>query len=342
MIKAAAAGLLLLFVAIIVIIVPPVPVSAQVVQASVIAEKPLGELAVVREYYTSHSLGPESSGVSVLDATCEQPNEVPIAGGFTVTNSSDNNRLRIYGSMPNLTSSAWQVIVESVDDRSTQNVIVGVNVLCLQQQQQQQNNTTTASPVTLEDDDDDEEATITSSADDDTDDDNSGYYDNGNGVDVDDGGGDNSCHPSYPDDCIPPAPPVLTCDDISARNFQVVGSDPHGFDGDNDGIGCESGSGSNAPDDYVDDGGEEDVDYNESNDDDNDNDNDNDNDDGPSSSSGGSTTPTTTDDDDDEETAEDEEPETPQGDEVDEGPIENNDDSAGDGGNNNNGTSSDS
>jgi hypothetical protein len=330
MIKAAAAALLLLFVAIIVIIVPPVPVSAQVVQAPVIAEKPLGELAVVREYYTSHSLGPESSGVSVLDATCEQPNEVPIAGGFTVTNSSDNNRLRIYGSMPNLTSSAWQVIVESVDDRSTQNVIVGVNVLCLQQQQQ--NNTTTASPVTLEDDDD-EEATITSSADDDTDDDNSGYYDNGNGVDVDDGGGDNSCHPSYPDDCIPPAPPVLTCDDISARNFQVVGSDPHGFDGDNDGIGCESGSGSNAPDDYVDDGGEEDVDYNESNDD-----NDNDNDDGRSSSRGSTTTTT---DDDDDETAEDEEPETPRGDEVDEGLIENNDDSAGDGGNNN-GTSSDS
>jgi hypothetical protein len=318
--------------------VPPVPVGAQVVQAPVIAEKPLGELAVVREYYTSHSLGPESSGVSVLSAACEEPNEVPIAGGFTVTNSSDNNRLRIYGSMPNLTSSAWQVIAESVDDRSTQNVIVGVNVLCLQQQQQQQNNTTTASPVTLEDDD--EEATITSSADDDTDDDNSGDYDNGNGVDDDDGG-DNSCHPSYPDDCIPSAPPVLTCDDISARNFQVVGSDPHGFDGDNDGIGCESGSGSNAPDDYVDDGGEEDVDDNESNYDDDDNDND----DGGSSSSGGSTTTTTDDDEEEvveeEDDEEEEEPETPQGDEVDEGPIENIDDSAGDGGNND-GTSSDS
>ena len=66
---------------------------------------------------------------------------------------------------------------------------------------------------------------------------------------VDDNGVDmvNSCHPSYPDDCIPPAPPDLECDDISARNFQVVGSDPHDFDGDNNGIGCESGS--NAPDD---------------------------------------------------------------------------------------------
>jgi hypothetical protein len=328
MIKAAAAGLLLLFVAINVIIVPPVPVSAQVVQAPVIAEKPLGELAVVREYYTNHSLGPESSGVSVLSATCEEPNEVPIAGGFTVTNPSDNNRLLIYGSMPNLTSSAWQVIAESVDDRSTQNIIVGVNVLCLQQQQ---NNTTTASPVTLEDDD--EEATITSSADDDTDDDNSeDYYDNGNGVDDGGGGDNNSCHPSYPDDCIPPAPPDLNCDDISVRNFQVVGTDPHGFDGDNnDGIGCESGS--NAPDDYVDDGGEENVDGN-------------DNDDGRSSSSSGGSTTTTTDDD-EEETggeavdAEDEEPETPQADEVNKGPIENNDDSVGDGGNNN-GTSSDS
>jgi aldose sugar dehydrogenase len=76
-----------------------------------------------------------------------------------------------------------------------------------------------------------------------SDDDNSEDDDNG----VDDDGGDNSCHPSYPDDCIPPAPPDLECDDISARNFQVVGSDPHDFDGDNNGIGCESGS--DAPDD---------------------------------------------------------------------------------------------
>ena len=52
-----------------------------------------------------------------------------------------------------------------------------------------------------------------------------------------------SCHPSYPDTCIPGPPPNLNCGDVSARNFKVVGSDPHGFDGDNDGIGCE-GSGS--------------------------------------------------------------------------------------------------
>jgi hypothetical protein len=51
------------------------------------------------------------------------------------------------------------------------------------------------------------------------------------------------CHPSYPNTCIPGPPPNLSCGDIFARNFKVVGSDPHGFDGDNDGIGCEDGNG---------------------------------------------------------------------------------------------------
>lgn len=50
-----------------------------------------------------------------------------------------------------------------------------------------------------------------------------------------------NCHSSYPTVCIPPPPPDLDCGDISYRRFQVVGSDPHRFDGDNDGIGCESG-----------------------------------------------------------------------------------------------------
>jgi micrococcal nuclease len=40
--------------------------------------------------------------------------------------------------------------------------------------------------------------------------------------------------------CIPPAPPDLDCPDIPHRRFTVVGDDPHGFDGDRDGIGCES------------------------------------------------------------------------------------------------------
>jgi hypothetical protein len=64
--------------------------------------------------------------------------------------------------------------------------------------------------------------------------------------------GDNSCDPSYPDVCIPSPPPDLNCDDEGVpENFEVSGSDPHGFDGnDNDGIGCESGS--DAPDDDTD------------------------------------------------------------------------------------------
>lgn len=49
-----------------------------------------------------------------------------------------------------------------------------------------------------------------------------------------------NCDPSYPDVCIPPAPPDLDCGEISFRRFRVTGSDPHGFDGDGDGIGCES------------------------------------------------------------------------------------------------------
>jgi Staphylococcal nuclease homologue len=54
------------------------------------------------------------------------------------------------------------------------------------------------------------------------------------------------CNPSYPDPntCIKSPPPYLNCKDIPFRNFKVVGSDPHMFDGDNDGIGCE-GEGEN-------------------------------------------------------------------------------------------------
>jgi len=50
-----------------------------------------------------------------------------------------------------------------------------------------------------------------------------------------------SCDPSYPDFCIPPSPPDLDCKDIAQKRFTVIGSDPHRFDGDGDGIGCESG-----------------------------------------------------------------------------------------------------
>lgn len=47
------------------------------------------------------------------------------------------------------------------------------------------------------------------------------------------------CDPSYPDVCIPPYPPDLDCSDIPERRFRVVGPDPHRFDGDKHGIGCE-------------------------------------------------------------------------------------------------------
>jgi PKD repeat protein len=63
------------------------------------------------------------------------------------------------------------------------------------------------------------------------------------------------CDPSYPDLCIPPPPPDLGCNDITARNFEVVGSDPHGLDADNDGIGCESGAFGPEPEEPNDEGG---------------------------------------------------------------------------------------
>jgi micrococcal nuclease len=49
-----------------------------------------------------------------------------------------------------------------------------------------------------------------------------------------------ACDPSYPGVCIPPPPPDLDCAEVQYRAFRVVPPDPHGFDGDADGIGCES------------------------------------------------------------------------------------------------------
>jgi len=48
------------------------------------------------------------------------------------------------------------------------------------------------------------------------------------------------CERSYPGVCIPNYPPDLDCSEISFSNFRVMQPDPHGFDGDKDGIGCES------------------------------------------------------------------------------------------------------
>ncbi len=50
----------------------------------------------------------------------------------------------------------------------------------------------------------------------------------------------NDCDPSYPDFCIPSSPPDLDCGDIPQKRFTVLQPDPHRFDGDKDGIGCES------------------------------------------------------------------------------------------------------
>jgi micrococcal nuclease len=53
-----------------------------------------------------------------------------------------------------------------------------------------------------------------------------------------------SCHASYPAACIPPPPPDLDCAQITFRRFHVrhdvPDPDPHGFDGDRDGVGCET------------------------------------------------------------------------------------------------------
>jgi len=51
-----------------------------------------------------------------------------------------------------------------------------------------------------------------------------------------------NCDPAYPDVCIPS--PGLDCKDIPYRNFRVIynvpNPDPHRFDGDHDGVGCEN------------------------------------------------------------------------------------------------------
>lgn len=52
------------------------------------------------------------------------------------------------------------------------------------------------------------------------------------------------CAASYPDHCIPPPPPDLDCADVPWRNFRVLWKvadpDPHRFDGNRNGIGCET------------------------------------------------------------------------------------------------------
>ena len=52
--------------------------------------------------------------------------------------------------------------------------------------------------------------------------------------------GDDGCEPSYPDVCIPADEYDLDCDEVDDTDFTVDGEDPYGFDGDADGVGCES------------------------------------------------------------------------------------------------------
>jgi hypothetical protein len=50
------------------------------------------------------------------------------------------------------------------------------------------------------------------------------------------------CDPSYPDLCIPPGSADLNCDYVYGLGLSyitVYAPDPHGFDGDGDGVGCE-------------------------------------------------------------------------------------------------------
>lgn len=58
-----------------------------------------------------------------------------------------------------------------------------------------------------------------------------------------DNGSDQQCDPSYPDVCIPPLSVRgdLNCPDIPQfARFRVLAPDPHGFDKEGDGLGCES------------------------------------------------------------------------------------------------------
>lgn len=48
------------------------------------------------------------------------------------------------------------------------------------------------------------------------------------------------CDPAYPTVCIPSPPPDLDCGEIRHRNFRVLPPDPHRFDADKDGVGCET------------------------------------------------------------------------------------------------------
>lgn len=47
------------------------------------------------------------------------------------------------------------------------------------------------------------------------------------------------CDPAYPDLCIAKDSSNLKCSNVKKHNFKVLSPDPHNFDRDGDGIGCE-------------------------------------------------------------------------------------------------------
>jgi hypothetical protein len=57
---------------------------------------------------------------------------------------------------------------------------------------------------------------------------------------------ESDCDPVYTEVCIPWSEYDLDCADIAETDFTVDGADPNGFDGDGDGVGCESGYGEEA------------------------------------------------------------------------------------------------
>jgi uncharacterized membrane protein YgcG len=63
--------------------------------------------------------------------------------------------------------------------------------------------------------------------------------DDGNNGNASDG---NCDHRSYPNVCIRPYPPDLDCPEIQYTDFKVLPPDPHDFDREGNGIGCESGT----------------------------------------------------------------------------------------------------
>jgi micrococcal nuclease len=47
------------------------------------------------------------------------------------------------------------------------------------------------------------------------------------------------CDPNYDGACVPISASDLDCSDVPVRDFRVVGTDVHRFDGDHDGVACE-------------------------------------------------------------------------------------------------------